>query len=177
MRCLKIGWNGTSSVLGDIRQMLEQYGHISGDAALDLLVEDGSEARPVHADHVPWLSLRVGFGPLAQHGLPTLQLRAYTRDRRLLAVLNVADEPSGNGQRLRQQVTRTLVEWVALHVSAFSRDPGYFSASAEGNDWPEQGLQGLEALAYLHRFNRTADPAALLQAQVPAFIPSPNDRR
>ena len=169
MRCLKIGWNGTSSVLGDIRQMLEQYGHISGDAALDLLVEDGSEARPVHADHVPWLSLRVGFGPLAQHGLPTLQLRAYTRDRRLLAVLNVADEPSGNGQRLRQQVTRTLVEWVALHVSAFSRDPGYFSASAEGNDWPEQGLQGLEALAYLHRFNRTADPAALLQAQVPVI--------
>lgn len=169
MRRLEIGWSGTSSALGAIRQELERYGHIAGDEAIDLLIEDGSQALPTHADHHPMLSLRAGMGPLNEHGLPALQLRAYGHERRLLAVLDIADEPSGNGQRLRQQVTGALVEWIALHVSGFSRDPGHFCSSAVANDWPEHDLRALEALAFIHRFNQTADPALLQEARVPVI--------
>ena len=96
-------------------------------------------------------------------------MRAYDRERQLLAVLDVTDEPSGNGQRLRQQGTNALAEWIALHVIGFSRATGYFSIRAVANDWPEQGLQALEALAFEHRFNRTAAPALMLEAQVPVI--------
>lgn len=169
MRRLRVGWSGASTALGAIRQLLEQYGHLTSDEAIDLLIEDGSQPLPTDADQAAWLSLRMGIGPITDHGLPALQLRAYDRERQLLAVLDVTDEPSGNGQRLRQQVTNALAEWVALHVSGFSRATGYFSIRAVANDWPEQGLQTLEALAFEHRFNRTAAPALMLEAQVPVI--------
>ncbi|TFY88335.1 amino acid adenylation domain-containing protein [Pseudomonas kairouanensis] len=169
MRRLVIGWNGASSALHAVRQELEQYGHVSSDENIDLWMDDGSAPRHILPDRTPVLSLRVGVGPVADSGLPVLQLRAYVADLRLLAVLDIADEPSGNGQRLRQQVTNALVQWVALQVSNFSRDLGYFSTSAVANDWPEQGLNGLDALAFLHRFNRTADPAVMQEAQVPVI--------
>ncbi|RMT98578.1 hypothetical protein ALP39_01140 [Pseudomonas marginalis pv. marginalis] len=166
MRRLNIGWSGASSALNDIRQMLEQYGHIPSDDALDLLIEDGSQPPPIRADQTPWIRLRVGIGPVADCGLPELQVRAYAHDGRTVAVLHIADEPSGNGHRLRQQVTNALVEWVALHVSGFARDPGYFSATAVANEWPEQDLRALEALAFLHRFNRTTDLTLMQEARV-----------
>ncbi|AUG05173.1 amino acid adenylation domain-containing protein [Pseudomonas sp. S09G 359] len=169
MRRLKIGWSGVSSALGAIRHELEQYGHLAGDEASDLLIDDGSQPLATHTNPLPRLSLRVGIGALTHCGLPALQLRAYEQGGQLVAVLDIADEPSGNGQRLRQQVTHALVEWVALHVSSFSRDPGYFSARAHANDWPEQGLQALEALAFQHRFNRTAQPGLMQEARVPVI--------
>jgi len=169
MRCLTIGWSGISSALGAVRDELEQYGHRSGDEAIDLLIEDGSQSLPTCTGENPWLSLRVGIGPTSHCGLPGLQLRAYDRGRQLLAVMDIVDEPSGNGQRLRRQVTQTLVEWVALHVSGFSRDPVYFSARTQPNDWPEQGLQALDALAFLHRFNCTANPALTQHARIPVI--------
>ena len=169
MRRLAIGWNGTSSVLGAIRQELEQYGHVSADDNIDLWIDDGNPPLLAPPDQSPALSLRLGVGPITDSGLPALQLRAYGADQQLRATLDIADEPSGNGQRLRQRATRTLVEWVALQVSGFSRDPGYFSMSALANDWPEQGLDGLEALAFLHRFNHSADPAVMQEAQVPVI--------
>ncbi len=167
MRCLTLGWGGTSNALACIRQELEAHGHVSGSDAPDLWIEDGGHSLSSPGADVPWLSLRLGIGPLTDGGLPGLQLRAYERDQGLLATLDIADEPSGNGQQLRRRVTRTVVEWVALHVSGLSRGAGYFSAGAVANDWPEQGLHAIEALAFLHRFNRTADPALLLAAQVP----------
>ncbi len=169
MRRLRVGWSGASIALGAVRQVVEQYGHLTSDEAIDLLVEDGSQPLPANVDPVAWLSLRVGIGAITESGLPALQLRAYGRERQLLAVQDIADEPSGNGQRLRQQVTNALAEWVALHVSGFSRTVGYFSLRAVANGWPEQGLQALEALAFEHRFNRTEAPALMLEAQVPVI--------
>lgn len=169
MRRLRIGWAGTSIALDVVRQVLEQHGHVSDDEAIDLWVEDGSQSLPPRREQTPLLSLRLGVGPVSDCGLPALQLRAYERDKRLVAVLNIAEELSGNGQRLRQQVTNTLVQWVALHVSGFARDPGYFAATAVANDWPEQALLGIEALAFLHRFNLTANPAVMQHAQVPVI--------
>jgi amino acid adenylation domain-containing protein/thioester reductase-like protein len=166
MRRLKIGWSGASSALNAIRQMLDQYGHTSGTEALDLLIEDGSQPPPILTDQPPCIRLRVGIGPTSDCGLPTLQVRAYTHDWRIVAVLNIADEPSGNGQRLHRQVMQALVEWAALHVSGFARDPGYFALGAVANEWPEQDLRALEALAFLHRFNRTLDLALMQQARV-----------
>ncbi|PRA30153.1 amino acid adenylation domain-containing protein [Pseudomonas poae] len=169
MRRLVIGWFGTSVAMDAIKERLEQYGHVSGDDAADLWIEDGSQKSPPALGQSLWVRLRLGLGPTTDSGLPTLQLRAYDQNQRVYAVLDIIEEPSGNGQRLRHQVTDTLVEWVALHVSGFSRDSDYFTASAVANDWPEKGLHELEALAFVHRFNHTADPALLQEAQVPVI--------
>ncbi|KRP68150.1 peptide transporter [Pseudomonas paralactis] len=167
MRRLKIAWGASSKALDALKQVLEQYGHIAGAGPVDLVIEDGGQPLPPLPTDAPWISLRVGIGRLSEHGLPSLQLRCYDRERRLLAVQGVAEEPSGNGQRLHQQATNALAEWAAWLVCGFSRDPDYFSITAAANDWPEQGLQGLEALAFMHRFNHTANPALLRAAQVP----------
>ena len=167
MKRLRIGWNGSSKALDAIRLVLEQYGHVSGNEAIDLWIDDGSEPLPAHVGKTMCIILRLGVGPITEYGLPALQLRLYDRDRTVLAVLDVAAEPSGNGQRMRQRATSTLVDWVAAQVSCFSRDLEYFAMTAIATDWPEQSLQGLEALAFLHRFNRTFDPGLSRQAQVP----------
>ena len=169
MRRLTIGWSGTSDAMDGLRQLLSQYGHVSGKEAVDLWVEDGSQPLTTDHDQAPRISLRLGVGPVSNCGLPALQLRAYDAWRRLYAVLDIAEETSGNGQRLSQQVTNTLVEWVALHVSGFARDPGFFSAAAVANDWPEKDLRELEMLAFLHRFNCTANPELMQEAQVPVI--------
>ena len=167
MRRLTIGWLGISRALDAVRVELEQYGHLSGHDAADLVIEDGSESLPAHLAAAPRISLRLGVGPLTELGLPRLQLRAYAAGQRLLAVLDLAEAPSGNGQRLRLQATSALVEWVAVLVSGFARDPEYCPAAAGTNAWPEHSLQKLEALAFVHRFNHTADVQLLQAAQVP----------
>ncbi|KJZ50414.1 amino acid adenylation domain-containing protein [Pseudomonas marginalis] len=169
MRCLTIGWVGVSQALESVKHVLEQYGHRSGDEAADWVIEDGSQPVPRRLSEASRISLRVGIGALTEYGLPALQLRGYDRNRRLLAALDLAEEPSGNGQRLRLHATRVLAEWVALHISRFARDPEYLPPEACANAWPEQGMQGLEAVAFLHRFNRTADPAVWQAAQVPVI--------
>lgn len=167
MRRLKIGWNGSSNALQALRQTLEQYGHVSATESLDIVIEDGSQPPLTHSDNAQWISLRLGVGPVFEHGLPALQLRCYDHDQRVLAVQDLADEPSGNGQQLRRHATNALVEWVASLVSGFSRDVGFFAATTTVNAWPEQGLQTLDALAFVHRFNRTAQPVLLQAAQAP----------
>ena len=166
MKRLTIECRGASQALRDLKLVLEQYGHTAGTELVDLVIEDGSQPSSALTD-APWMSLRVGIGPLTDQGLPGLQFRCYDRERRLLAVHDVADEPSGNGQRLRRRAENALVEWAASLVSGFSRDPGFFCAMPHSDTSPEQGLQRLEALAFMHRFNRTADPALLRAAQVP----------
>ncbi|NWE39007.1 non-ribosomal peptide synthetase [Pseudomonas yamanorum] len=171
MRRLKIGLAGCSAALKEVGLTLEQYGHESVQAGeekgVDLLIDDGSESIPPGLAYTALMSLRLGLGAPTDSGLPTLQLRCYASPHRLLATLDIAGEPSGNGQRLRQQAISRLVEWVAQHVSGLSRDAGYFSQAAVACDAPEHGLQALESLAYLHRFNQTADLALLEQARVP----------
>ncbi|QOQ74366.1 non-ribosomal peptide synthetase [Pseudomonas poae] len=169
MRRLKIEWNGTSTALQALRQTLEQYGHVSATDSFDVVIEDGSQPPLTPTGDTQWLSLRLGIGPVSEYGLPTLQLRCYDQDRRVLATQDVDEEPSGNGQPLRRRATDALVEWAASLVSGFSRDAGLFTVTALANSWPEQGLQGLDALAFMHRFNRTAQPALLLAAQVPVI--------
>ncbi|MEG8236236.1 amino acid adenylation domain-containing protein [Pseudomonas orientalis] len=167
MRRLTIEWGGAGQTLEALKHVLEQYGHTAGTGTVDLVIEDGSQPPSALSTDACWMSLRVGIGPVSENGLPELQFRCYDRERRLRAVHNVADEPSGNGQRLRRRAEHTLVEWAASLVSGFSRDPGFFCAMTHSDTSPEQGLQGLEALAFMHRFNRTADPALLRTAQVP----------
>ncbi|AZE81565.1 Peptide synthetase [Pseudomonas orientalis] len=167
MRRLTIEWGVASQALEALKHVLEQYGHTAGTGTVDLVIEDGSQPTSALSTDACWMSLRVGIGPVSEHGLPELQFRCYDRERRLLAVHNVADEPSGNGQRMRRRAEHALVEWAASLVSGFSRDPGFFCAMPHSDTSPEQGLQGLEALAFMHRFNRTADPALLRAAQVP----------
>ncbi|MGY2375052.1 amino acid adenylation domain-containing protein [Pseudomonas sp. SDO524_S393] len=167
MKQLRIGWQGTSRALAAVRQVLEQYGHIASDDAVDLMIEDGSRHLPSLITAIPCMRLRVGVGPVADDGLPALELRCYDRDRRLWATQGIAREPEGNGQRLCQMATNTLTDWVAMLVSSFARDPGCFTGSATASDFAEWGLLELDALAYLHRFNRTADPTLLRQARVP----------
>ena len=169
MRRLTIGWSGTSDAIRAIRQVLEQYGHVSGEETIDLWVEDGSQPLTTDPAQAPWISVRLGVGPVSGSGLPMLQLRAYDQCRRLYAVLEIDEEPSGNGQRLRRRATTTLVEWVALHVSGFARDRGFFSTAAIANDWPERDLSALEELAFLHRLNHTVNPALMREAQVPVI--------
>lgn len=169
MKRLTIGWNGTSAALQAIRQMLEQYGHATGDEAVDLWIEDGSLPLPSDIGEAPCIRLRLGVGAATEYGLPALQLRAYDRQRRLHGALEIADEPTGNGERQRKQVTNALVDWVALQVSEFSRDPAYVPISTTANDWPEQSLLGLDALAFMHRFNCTTNPALMQKAQVPVM--------
>lgn len=171
MRRLKIGLAGFSAALNEVRQALEQYGHTLMPADdvmdVDLLIDDGSEEIPSGLAYTALMSLRLGIGALSDCALPTLEFRCYARARRLLATLDIVGEPSGNGQRLRQQAVSGLVEWVAQHVSGFSRDAGYFSQTAIASNAPEHGLQALASLAYLHRFNQTTDLALQQQAQVP----------
>ena len=95
MRRLSIGFSGASSALEAVRQELEQYGHISGNEGVDLCIDDGDQSVQGNARPIPTLSLRLGVGPITDYGLPALQLRAYRPDRKLLAVLDIADEPSG----------------------------------------------------------------------------------
>jgi amino acid adenylation domain-containing protein/thioester reductase-like protein len=172
MRHLKIGLAGFSAALNELGETLAQYGHGVVRAQdvthlVDLLIDDGSEEVPPGVTCTALMSLRVGMGALTGCGLPALQFRCYAHSRRLLTTLEVAGEACGNGQRLRQHTVSRLVEWVAQQVSGFSRDPGYFSQAAVASDDPEHGLQALASLAYLHRFNLTADLALQQQAQVP----------
>lgn len=171
MRHLKIGLTGSSAALNEISKTLEQYGHgwvrPQDVTHVDLLIDDGSEEVPPGLTCTALMCLRLGMGALTECGLPILQFRCYGHSRRLLATLDVAGEACGNGQRLRQQAVSNLVEWVAQQVSGFSRDPDHFSQTAVASDDPEHGLQALASLAYLHRFNLTADLALRQHAQVP----------
>ncbi|PAM35005.1 hypothetical protein CEJ63_27095, partial [Acinetobacter baumannii] len=88
---------------------------------------------PLHLHEPPRISLRLGIGPVGDNGLPALQLRGYENNRRLIAAIDLAEEPSGNGQRLRRQATNALLEWVALHVSSLARDPGHLASEACAN--------------------------------------------
>ncbi|MBT9304882.1 amino acid adenylation domain-containing protein [Pseudomonas sp. TAE6080] len=169
MRRLGITLVGTSPALHELGLALAPFGHdLAAQApAIDLLIEDGSQPVTQDLAGMAVMSLRLSIGPLSDRGLPVLQIRCYDLAQQLLAVLDVTPPSCGNGQQLRRQAVAHLVEWVALQVSGFSRNPGHFTQRASASTHPEQSLLGLEGLAYLHHLNRTDEPLLMQKARTP----------
>ncbi|MFM9384101.1 amino acid adenylation domain-containing protein [Pseudomonas sp. UV AK001] len=173
MRRLDILLKGRSQALTDLALELEQHGHsLLSEAApsMDLVIDDGSLA-PQNYGTTPNLTLRLGIGATGASGLPVLDLLCLC-DSTLLSRVPIADEPSGNGQALRQRTLALVVDEVALLVSRFSRDAEYFqhAETAWAPDFEQvENLLFLDSLAYVHRFNATASPALLQQAQIPVI--------
>ncbi|WP_367255457.1 amino acid adenylation domain-containing protein [Pseudomonas sp. stari2] len=171
MRRLDILLRGRSQALTDLAQELEQHGHsllTETAPSMDLVIDDGSLA-PQDYGTSPHLTLRLGIGATGAGGLPVLDLLCFCNST-LLSRVPIADEPSGNGQVLRQRTLALVVDEVALLVSRFSRDAEYFqhAATARAPDFEQiENLQFLDGLAYVHRLNATANPALLQQAQIP----------
>ncbi|WP_423204637.1 non-ribosomal peptide synthetase [Pseudomonas kribbensis] len=173
MRRLDILLTGRSQALTDLALELEQHGHsLLSEAApsMDLVIDDGSLARQNYG-MTPHLTLRLGIGATGVGGLPVLDLLCLC-DSTLLSRVPIADEPSGNGQALRQRTLALVVDEVALLVSRFSRDAEYFlhATTARAPDFEQvENLLFLDSLAYVHRLNDTANPALLQQAQIPVI--------
>jgi len=173
MRRLDILLKGRSQALTDLALELEQHGHsLLSEAApsMDLVIDDGSLA-PQNYGTTPHLTLRLGIGATGVGGLPVLDLLCLCNST-LLSRVPIADEPSGNGQALRQRTLALVVDEVALLVSRFSRDAEYFqhATTARAPDFEQvENLLFLDSLAYVHRFNATANPALLQQAQIPVI--------
>ncbi|WP_426206928.1 non-ribosomal peptide synthetase [Pseudomonas sp. TWP3-1] len=173
MRRLDILLTGRSQALTDLAQELEQHGHTllsNADLAADLVIDDGTCA-PTDFVHTPQLTLRLGIGETGVGGLPMLDLLCL-HNTMLLSRVPIADEPSGNGQALRQRTLAQVVDEVALLVSRFSRDAEYFrqATTATAPDFERvENLLFLDGLAYVHRLNATANPALLQQARTPVI--------
>jgi len=171
MRRLDILLRGRSQALTDLALELEQHGHAlltESALSLDLVIDDGSLA-PQAYGATPQLTLRLGVGATGSGGLPVLDLLCLCNST-LLSRVPVADEQSGNGQALRQRTLALVVDEVALLVSRFSRDAEYFqhATPARAPDFEQvENLLFLDSLAYVHRFNATANPFLLQQAQTP----------
>ncbi|WP_432218210.1 amino acid adenylation domain-containing protein [Pseudomonas kribbensis] len=174
MRRLDILLKGRSQALTDLALELEQHGHsLLSEAApsMDLVIDDGSLARQNYGT-TPHLTLRLGIGATGVGGLPVLDLLCLCNSA-LLSRVPIANEPSGNGQALRQRTLALVVDEVALLVSRFSRDAEYFlhATTARAPDFEQvENLLFLDNLAYVHRFNATANPALLQQAQIPVIV-------
>ncbi|WP_085712597.1 MULTISPECIES: non-ribosomal peptide synthetase [unclassified Pseudomonas] len=173
MRRLDILLKGRSQALTDLALELEQHGHsLLSEAApsMDLVIDDGSLA-PQNYGKTPHLTLRLGIGATGVGGLPVLDLLCLCNST-LLSRVPIADEPSGNGQALRQRTLALVVDEVALLVSRLSREAEYFqhATTARAPDFEQvENLLFLDSLAYVHRFNATANPALLQRAQIPVI--------
>ncbi|MGP6432506.1 amino acid adenylation domain-containing protein [Pseudomonas paraglycinae] len=173
MRRLDILLRGRSQVLTDLAQELEQHGHsllTETAPSVDLVIDDGSIAPQDHGV-TPHLTLRLGIGATGAGGLPVLDLLCLCNST-LLSRVPIADEPSGNGQALRKRTLAQVVDEVALLVSRFSRDAEYFqhATAARAPDFEQvENLLFLDSLAYVHRFNATANSQLLQQAQIPVI--------
>jgi amino acid adenylation domain-containing protein/thioester reductase-like protein len=177
MRRFDILLVGQSQALDDLALELEQQGH----AATRLTALD--ETAPRHPDlviddasldgagciYAPRLTLQLGIDLPGASGLPSLDLLC-TVGSTLLTRSPIADEPSGNGQALRQRAVTELVDHVALLVSRYSRDPEYFllaEATAAAHLGRVENLLFLDSLAFVHQRNATDDPDLLNLARVP----------
>lgn len=173
MRRLDILLRGRSQVLTDLAQELEQHGHsllTETAPSVDLVIDDGSLA-PQNHGATAHLTLRLGIGATGAGGLPVLDLLCLCNST-LLSRVPIADEPSGNGQALRKRTLAQVVDEVALLVSRFSRDAEYFqhATAARAPDFEQvENLLFLDSLAYVHRFNATANSQLLQQAQIPVI--------
>lgn len=175
MKRLDILLIGASQAMTDLAQELEHHGHslqrsAAGASTVDLIIDDGFIGAGDRCA-IPHLHLRLGVGAQSAVGLPTLDLLCFLGSS-LISRVPIGDEPSGNGQALRQRVLTHIVDEVALLVSRFSRDPGYFQQIAlmKAPDFERmENLLFLDSLAYVHRLNATANAALLQQARVPVI--------
>lgn len=175
MKRLDILLMGASQAMTDLALELEQHGHTlqrSGatHSKVDLIIDDGFIAAGDFC-RIPHLHLRLGVGAQSRSGLPTLDLLCFLGST-LISRVPIGDEPSGNGQALRQRVLAQVVDEVALLVSRFSRDADYLKdvASVSAPDFERlENLLFLDSLAYVHRLNDTANPALLTQARMPVI--------
>lgn len=173
MKRLDILLTGAGQAMTDLARELEQHGHAvtrSGatQAAVDLIIDDGFIAAGDFCA-IPHLHLRLGVAAQEHGGLPTLDLLCFLGSS-LISRVPIGDEPSGNGQSLRQRALAHVVDEVALLVSRFSRDADYFrhAPALIAPDFERlEDLLFLDKLAYVHRLNDTANPALLQQAQIP----------
>ncbi|THF26378.1 amino acid adenylation domain-containing protein [Pseudomonas atacamensis] len=173
MKRLDILLTGASQAMTDLARELEQHGHAltrSGatQAAVDLIIDDGFIAAGDFCA-IPHLHLRLGIAAQDHGGLPTLDLLCFLGSS-LISRVPIGDEPSGNGQSLRQRALAHVVDEVALLVSRFSRDADYLRHAPvlKAPDFERlEDLLFLDKLAYVHRLNDTANPALLEQAQIP----------
>lgn len=177
MRRLDILLVGPSQALDDLALELEQQGHApTRTVALeeraarypDLVIDDASLDLSDFND-APRLTLQLGIDLPAISGLPSLELLCTVGSTLHLRV-PIADEPSGNGQALRQRAVTELVDQAALLVSRYSRDPEYFlavEATAAAHWGNVENLKFLDSLAFVHRRNASADPRLLELARVP----------
>ncbi|MGG7675973.1 amino acid adenylation domain-containing protein [Pseudomonas sp. WC2] len=175
MKRLDILLIGASQAMTNLAQELEQHGHslqrsAAGASTVDLIIDDGFIGAGDRCA-IPHLHLRLAVGAQSAAGLPTLDLLCFLGSS-LISRVPIGDEPSGNGQALRQRVLTHIVDEVALLVSRFSRDTEYFQQAAllKTPDFERmENLLFLDSLAYVHRLNDTANPALLKQAQVPVI--------
>ncbi|PRB46086.1 peptide transporter [Pseudomonas sp. MYb2] len=175
MKRLDILLIGTSQAMTDLAQELEQHGHslqrsVAGTSTVDLIIDDGFLGAGDHCA-IPHLHLRLGVCAHSAAGLPTLDLLCFLGSS-LISRVPIGDEPSGNGQALRQRVLTHIVDEVALLVSRFSRDTDYFqqTTSLKAPDFERmENLLFLESLAYVHHHNDTANTALLEQAKAPVI--------
>lgn len=173
MKRLDILLTGAGQAMTDLARELEQHGHAltrSGatQAAVDLIIDDGFIAAGDFCA-IPHLHLRLGVAAQEHGGLPTLDLLCFLGSS-LISRVPIGDEPSGNGQSLRQRALAHVVDEVALLVSRFSRDADYLrhAPALKAPDFERlEDLLFLDKLAYVHRLNDTANPALLQQAQIP----------
>ncbi|WP_274643352.1 non-ribosomal peptide synthetase [Pseudomonas serbica] len=177
MRRLDILLVGPSRALDDLALELEQQGHEPTRVTAldeqppkypDLVIDDASLDVPAFKD-APRLTLQLGIDPPGASSLPLLDLLCIVGST-LLTRVPIADEPSGNGQALRQRAVAELVDHVALLVSRFARDAMYFrpdEATASAHMGAVESLVFLDSLAFVHRRNATADPQLLKLAPVP----------
>lgn len=173
MKRLDIVLTGASQAMTDLAQELEQHGHAvtrsgANQAAVDLIIDDGFIAAGDFCA-IPHLHLRLGVAAQEHGGLPTLDLLCFLGSS-LISRVPIGDEPSGNGQSLRQRALAHVVDEVALLVSRFSRDADYLrhAPALKAPDFERlEDLLFLDKLAYVHRLNDTANPALLEQAQIP----------
>jgi len=140
MRRLDILLVGPSRALDDLALELEQQGHEPTRVTAldeqppkypDLVIDDASLDVPAFKD-APRLTLQLGIDPPGASSLPLLDLLCIVGST-LLTRVPIADEPSGNGQALRQRAVAELVDHVALLVSRFARDAMYFRP--DENTW------------------------------------------
>ncbi|QXI12151.1 amino acid adenylation domain-containing protein [Pseudomonas zeae] len=175
MKRLDILLIGTSQAMTDLAQEREQHGHslqrsAAGASTVDLIIDDGFIGAGDFCS-IPHLHLRLGVGVQSPAGLPTLDLLCFLGSS-LISRVPIGDEPSGNGQALRQRVLTQVVDEVALLVSRFSRDADYLqlAASVTAPDFERmENLLFLDSLAYVHHRNDTANPALLEEAQIPVI--------
>ncbi|BBP68127.1 peptide transporter [Pseudomonas sp. Seg1] len=173
MKRLDILLIGVSQAMTDLAHELEQHGHSlarSGAAqpTMDLIIDEGFIGAGDFCA-IPHLHLRLGVGAQSLAGLPSLDLLCFLGSS-LISRVPIADEPSGNGQALRQRVLAQVVDEVSLLVSRYSRDPEYFqqATAVTAPDFERmENLLFLDSLAYVHRLNDTTNVPLLQQAQIP----------